>query len=148
MAFCRKCGAELKAEDKFCPACGEKVEGDITPVQQVNPVVNEDFVSPKSRLACTLMAWIGGPLFIHNFYTGRVGQGIFKALLFIVGYIMDIVGLAIMEEVDEVIGIPVTLIGAVLVFVMLIISLVEAIKCTKGTYTDSTGKIISVWIHD
>lgn len=23
MAFCKKCGAELKEEDKFCPKCGE-----------------------------------------------------------------------------------------------------------------------------
>lgn len=25
MAYCKKCGAELKEEDKFCAQCGEKV---------------------------------------------------------------------------------------------------------------------------
>ena len=26
MAYCKKCGAELKEEDKFCAQCGEKVK--------------------------------------------------------------------------------------------------------------------------
>ena len=37
--FCRKCGKEMKPNEKFCPSCGAKVETEET-VQAGSPVTD------------------------------------------------------------------------------------------------------------
>lgn len=37
--FCRKCGKEMKPNEKFCPSCGAKVETEET-VQAGSPIQN------------------------------------------------------------------------------------------------------------
>ncbi len=37
MAYCKKCGAELKEEDKFCAQCGEKVNEEASAETSVTP---------------------------------------------------------------------------------------------------------------
>jgi len=40
-------------------------------------------ISPKSRLACALLAWFVGIFGVHRFYVGKVGTGI--AMIFTLG---------------------------------------------------------------
>ena len=38
--------------------------------------MQQEYVSPKSRLAVALFAWFLGVLGIHRFYLGKIGTGI------------------------------------------------------------------------
>ena len=44
---------------------------------------NGNPISPRSRLACALLAWIVGIFGVHRFYVGKVGTGI--AMIFTLG---------------------------------------------------------------
>ena len=67
--FCSRCGKEIVDSPAFCPNCGANL------VENVN-------VSPKSRLATSLLAWYLGWLGVHRFYLGKVGTGILMLLTF------------------------------------------------------------------
>lgn len=58
--YCSKCGAELRAEDKFCSKCGEKVEEietvEVEPVD-VEPV--EEKIVQKGNKVWDVFAIIG-----------------------------------------------------------------------------------------
>jgi hypothetical protein len=69
MVFCSHCGKEITGGPTFCPHCGAR------PVENVN-------VSPKSRLATSLLAWYLGWLGVHRFYLGKIGTGILMILTF------------------------------------------------------------------
>ena len=82
---------EAKAEEVTPkPTEGAKVE-EGPPKPAVETKMEEE-VSPKSRLAVTLLAWFLGVLGVHRFYLGKIGTGI--AMLLTVG------GLGIWALVD------------------------------------------------
>ena len=73
--FCSKCGTQLNEGSVFCSRCGAQV---APVVGQVPPT--ED-VSPKSRLAVTLLAVFVGWLGAHRFYMGKIGTAVIMLLL-------------------------------------------------------------------
>ena len=85
-SFCQACGAKTSPVAEFCTACGAglgaKVYGNV---------------SPKSRLAVTLLAWFLGQLGIHRFYLGKYGTAIL--MLFTLG------GLGIWALIDFIIAV-------------------------------------------
>jgi hypothetical protein len=72
-SFCHACGAKTNPLAVICIKCGASLEG---------KVVAGD-VSPKSRLATTLLAWFLGQFGAHRFYLGKIGTAI--AMLFTFG---------------------------------------------------------------
>jgi hypothetical protein len=67
--FCSGCGKEIVDSPAFCSNCGANL------VENVN-------VSPKSRLATSLLAWYLGWLGVHRFYLGKIGTGILMLVTF------------------------------------------------------------------
>ena len=68
--FCSHCGKEITGGPTFCPHCGARLVADVD-------------VSPKSRLATSLLAWYLGWLGVHRFYLGKIGTGLL--MLFTLG---------------------------------------------------------------
>lgn len=86
--FCKKCGAQIEDDARFCPKCGENVNPeDRRPAAPTDPNV-----SPKSRLVAILLCYVAGCFGVHRFYVGRVGSGV--AMIFTIG------GLGIWALVD------------------------------------------------
>jgi hypothetical protein len=69
MMFCSHGGKEITGGPTFCPHCCARL------VENVN-------VSPKSRLATSLLAWYLGWLGVHRFYLGKIGTCILMILTF------------------------------------------------------------------
>ena len=98
--FCRNCGKELTGTPEICLGCGAKpligssfchaCGAATNPLAEIclkcgvrltKPVAVD--VSPKSRLATTLLAWFLGQFGAHRFYLGKIGTAI--AMLFTLG---------------------------------------------------------------
>lgn len=70
--YCRKCGAEIADDARFCPLCGAPVNGTTSPY--------DPSVSRKSRLIAALLCWFLGVFGAHRFYVGRPVSAIFMIL--------------------------------------------------------------------
>ena len=64
-SFCQSCGSETNPLTEICIKCGAR----LTKAEAVD-------ISPKSRLAVTLLAWFLGAFGVHRFYLGKIGTGI------------------------------------------------------------------------
>jgi len=80
-SFCQACGAETNPLAEICIKCGARL-GKAEAVD----------ISPKSRLATTLLAWFLGEFGAHRFYLGKIGTAI--AMFFTLG------GLGIWSLID------------------------------------------------
>ncbi len=65
-SFCHACGAKTNSLAVICIKCGASLEGKVAAGD----------VSPKSRLATTLLAWFLGQFGAHRFYLGKIGTAI------------------------------------------------------------------------
>lgn len=98
--FCRNCGKELIGTPEICMGCGAKPLAGSNFCQacgaETNPLAEICIkcgarlakaeamdISPKSRLATTLLAWFLGEFGAHRFYLGKIGTAI--AMLFTLG---------------------------------------------------------------
>jgi hypothetical protein len=81
-SFCHACGAATNPLAEICVKCGVRL----------GKVETAGDISPKSRLAVTLLAWFLGGFGAHRFYLGKIGTAI--AMLFTMG------GLGIWSLID------------------------------------------------
>jgi TM2 domain-containing membrane protein YozV len=118
-SFCPGCGAPTTPLTEICMKCGARVAtkelaGDI---------------SPKSRLATTLLAWFLGTVGAHRFYVGKIGTAVVMLLLGIVGWAtIWIFGF-----------------GLVLLVAVGIWAFVDFIFAVTGHMRDKEGKLIQKW---
>lgn len=106
--FCKNCGNEIKSE-KFCPACGTKVEeekkeqetvvqevtesNDTSPITVVGSSNSNNNTSnstqsqvsggysEKSKIAAGLLGIFLGMFGVHNFYLGYIGKAVAQLLI-------------------------------------------------------------------
>ena len=71
-AFCHACGSQTNPQAEICMKCGARLTKTIA-----------EEISPKSRLATSLLAWFLGAFGAHRFYLGKIGTAI--AMLFTLG---------------------------------------------------------------
>ena len=120
--FCQTCGAQTDPLAEFCIKCGARLK-------ETQPIAKRDpNVSPKSRLACTLLAFFLGTLGAHRFYLGKTGTAVTMLVLGIVGWVLTFV-----------------IIGAPLVIAVGIWALVDFIFAVSGKMKDREGRPITDW---
>ena len=86
-------------------------------------------ISPKSRLATTLLAFFLGELGVHRFYLGKIGTAIVMLILGLVGWsTVWIYGAGL---------IPLTAVG--------IWALIDSIFAVAGIMKDKEGRPIKNW---
>jgi TM2 domain-containing membrane protein YozV len=136
--YCTKCGTQLNEGSVFCSRCGTRV-GLV--VEQLAADV-----SPKSRLATTLLAWFLGVFGAHRFYVGKTGTavimlivGIVAAVCYFGGFFGGLAG----ETGEPVWGLM--LIAGVLYFADWVWMVIDFIIAVTGNFKDSQGKIIKKW---
>ncbi len=79
--FCYKCGTQLDDSSMFCSRCGAQVGALAGPAEEV---------SPKSRLAATLLAcpWLMVGMFgAHRFYMGKIKTAVGMLVLGLIGMV-------------------------------------------------------------
>lgn len=136
--FCIKCGAQLSEGVAFCSWCGA----------QVAPAVGQVTadVSPKSRLAVSLLALFVGEFGVHRFYAGKIVTAVVMLAVTLLAYVMVIS--SVIGESSAVnddpwwIGIAV---GILLGSAVGIWSIVDTIIALMGGFRDSQGKPIKKW---
>jgi hypothetical protein len=136
--FCSKCGVQLNEGSAFCSRCGARV----------GPVVEEVAadVSPKSRLATSLLAWFLGYFGVHRFYTGKIGTGVIMLILGVASSLCWFGGfLGVLDEdrAEPIFGL--WLIAGLLYFAVWIWMVIDFIIAVTGNFRDSQGKIIKKW---
>ena len=117
--FCPECGAQTtpSTETEICVRCGAKVEKEIS-----------GYISPKSRIATTLLAWFLGIFGAHRFYVGKTGTAIVMLLLGIAGFATLWL-----------------LVGAVFIIAVGIWAFVDFIFAVTGQMKDRQGRLIQKW---
>jgi len=140
--FCIKCGAQLNDGSAFCTGCGASMA----------PVVAEVAadVSPKSRLATSLLAWFLGHFGAHRFYAGKIGTAVVMLIITILAYTIMICAFTAMVAMisDEYWPVPFVVgmvVGGLLSFAIGIWSIVDFIIAVTGNFKDSQGRIIKKW---
>ena len=72
MAFCEKCGAEIK-EENLCPKCNEVK----TSLNTIGADLTE---GRRNKWIAIILAFFFGAFGIHKFYLGQIGTGIIYLL--------------------------------------------------------------------
>jgi len=140
--YCSNCGKLLEGSPEYCSNCGTK--------QQRSPTN----ISPKSRLAMTLLSFFLGWLGIHRFYAGKIGTAVTMLVLSVVG-ILTYVGAFIFlfvnvgfysHRAEPGVAFFVTIIpAAILLATTHIWGFVDFILSVAGVFKDKEGKVISKW---
>jgi TM2 domain-containing membrane protein YozV len=137
---------------------------ELTKASTTEEKKEDENVSSKSRLALSLLAFFFGTIGVHDFYAGRIGKGITKIVLSVLGLIMYVVPLfqvvmALMGNIeylteDELINMLtselmskiVTIgLGIIMIIVVGIWVFVDFIIALAGVYKDKDGKKITSW---
>ena len=143
--FCRNCGKELTGAPEFCMSCGARpmagtsfchgCGAPTTPLTEIcikcGARVGKELagdISPKSRLAATLLAWFLGIFGAHRFYIGKTGTAV----------VMLILGIAGVATSWVFVGIPILIAVGIWAFV-------DFIFAVTGHMKDKEGKLIQKW---
>jgi hypothetical protein len=128
----------LNEGSAFCPRCGASV------VPAAEEIAAD--VSPKSRLATSLLAWFLGEFGAHRFYTGKTGTAVIMLLMGILAGVCwfgGAFGSLATEGNEPVWGLMV--IGGLLYFAVWVWKTIDFIIAVTGNSRDSQGKIIKKW---
>jgi hypothetical protein len=142
--FCAKCGSQLNEGSVFCSRCGAQVAPFVGQVQ-----LAED-VSPKSRLAVTLLAAFLGWVGAHRFYMGKIKTAVVMLLVGVsplicgVGMVLVAVAEYEAEELPPLFWVFYGL-AYVFGFAVGIWTLVDFIIAVTGNFKDKQGKPIKRW---
>jgi TM2 domain-containing membrane protein YozV len=120
--FCPKCGKETTDGQAFCASCGAPL------TQAATSGAPAAGISPKSRLATTLLAWFLGEFGAHRFYIGKTGTAVVMLVLGLIGW----------ATVWFLVGIPFLVIVGIW-------SLIDFILAVAGKMRDSNGLLIEKW---
>jgi TM2 domain-containing membrane protein YozV len=126
----------------FCSRCGARVG-----LVAEQPAAD---VSPKSRLAVSLLAWFVGEFGAHRFYAGKIRTAVVMLVGTVFAYAVIIgafIGMLAAES-DESWWIAFSfgmVIGGLLIFAIGIWSLVDFIIALTGNLRDGEGKVIKKW---
>ena len=136
--FCSKCGAQLNEGSVFCSRCGTRVA----------PVVEQVAadVSPKSRLATSLLAWFLGYFGAHRFYTGKIGTAVIMLMMGVLSgacWFGGFLGVLAEDRAEPIFGL--WLIAGLLYFAVWVWMIIDFIIAVTGNFRDSQGKIIKKW---
>ncbi len=158
--FCCKCGTQLDDSSAFCPKCGSAV---ATIAGQPATIVGQppvpEAVSPKSRLAATLLACpflLAGLFGAHRFYMGKYKSAAGMLVLGLAatacyfGYMGTMMtGFANFENFEEdgfPAGVIVFMGGCSLFGVAAFIwALVDFVIAVTGGFKDREGRPITKW---
>jgi TM2 domain-containing membrane protein YozV len=140
--FCSKCGVQLNEGSAFCSRCGARV-GLV-----VEEVAGD--VSPKSRLATSLLAIFLGWVGAHRFYTGKIGTAVVMLLIGIATLICQFSAMFVAIAESDEIDVPLLYLlfsGLSMLFgaAVWIWALIDFIIAVTGNFRDSQGKIIRKW---
>jgi TM2 domain-containing membrane protein YozV len=138
--FCSKCGTQVNEGSAFCPQCGASVGPTLGQSEATGNV------SPKSRLATSLLAWFLGIFGAHRFYVGKTGTAVIMLLMGIVSgvcYIGGFFGGLASEREAPIWGLLV--IAGVLYFAVWIWMVIDFVMAVTGNFKDSQGKPIKKW---
>ena len=129
--FCSHCGKPVPDDAATCPECGQTLSALAaqTNGSPMNARLND--VSPKNRMALSLLAFFLGPLGIHRFYAGRILSGVIMLLLCLLGLIGLIVVVGILP------------LGLVTVW-----STIDLVLAVCGIFKDGDGRRITVWLDE
>lgn len=123
--YCIHCGQSVPDGAVTCPECGRTLP-DMAATDG-----RQDDVSPKSRLALTLLAFFLGSLGIHRFYAGRILSGVIMLLLSLLGMI----GLLLV-------------VGILPLGLVWIWATIDLILAVCGLFKDGDGRCITVWLDE
>ena len=142
--FCSKCGTQLNEGAVFCSRCGAQV----APV--VGQIQSAEDVSPKSRLATSLLAIFLGGLGAHRFYVGKIGTAVVMLLLGVAAWVCYFgMMFVVITESDEAEAPLLWFLfwGLSGLFWMAvgIWALIDFIIAVTGNFRDSQGKPIKKW---
>jgi len=103
-------------------------------------------VSPKSRLATSLLAWFLGHFGAHRFYTGKIGTAVTMLVMGVLSGVCWFGGFfgALAAGGDHPIWVLLVIAG-LLYFAVWIWSIVDFIVAVTGNFRDSQGKTIKKW---
>ena len=122
--FCPKCGKETAENQAFCGNCGAPLSDGA---RQGAPIAAAG-VSPKSRLATSLLAFFLGYFGAHRFYIGKTGTAMVMLVLGIVGIPLCFV-----------------LVGIPIVIGVTVWRLIDFIIAVTGNMKDKDGLLIEKW---
>ena len=140
--FCSKCGVQLNEGSVFCSRCGARV-GFVTEEAAGD-------VSPKSRLATSLLAIFLGWVGAHRFYTGKIGTAVVMLLIGIATLICQFSAMFVAITESDEIDVPLLYLlfsGLSMLFgaAVWIWALIDFIIAVTGNFKDSQGKPIKKW---
>lgn len=126
--FCPHCNKEIIEEQEpnetKCIACGEIIENGYS----ICPHCGKDNdISEKKGTTCLILFILGGVMFLHRFYVGKILSAIILCLFFIIALIISSF-------------IPLT----IFVVVALIIYIWDFIQLINEKFTDSKGKYVKI----
>ena len=136
--FCRKCGSQLNEGSAFCPRCGASV----APATEKIAVD----VSPKSRLATSLLAWFLGQFGAHLFYVGKTGTAVVMLVMGVLSGVCWFGGFlgTLAAGGDHPIW-GLLIVGGLLYCAVWVWKTIDFIIAVTGNSKDSQGKPIKKW---